>query len=196
MRNTSKTILEYNDSATLTIFTWIYRFVDCVQKDQERLSVTSATLNTVFDAFNISPRFAGFVSRQHMPGSATRFDQSTYKPRQHGRCKCSLYSRFHKIMNPDRHDRDVVLCRNTSELDPRRRDSSRSFSEGGRLETLLFMVQLRSFHREITCSRHGMATVDEKQLPIPLPGKTRFTVTAASNGHSCILCQTSSPENV
>lgn len=58
-------------------------FVDCVQKDQERLSVFSADLRSIFETFDISPRFAGFISRQHMPGSATRFDETTYKPHQH-----------------------------------------------------------------------------------------------------------------
>ena len=188
MRDTSKTISEISDSATLTISSLLYRFVDCIQKDQERLSVTSTVLNTIFDAFNISPRFAGFISRQHMPGSATRFDPSTYKPRQHGRCKCRLNSRFHNIMSPNCPNRDVVLRHNTSQLDPRRRNSPRSFSEGGRLETLILVVMLRSLHWEVTCSRHGMATSNEGQLSVTIPGKTRFTITAASNDPSCILC--------
>ena len=62
-----------------------FRFVDCVQIDEERLSLTSADLRSIFDSFDISPRFAGFISRQHMPGSATQFDHMTHKPDQHGR---------------------------------------------------------------------------------------------------------------
>lgn len=75
----------FNDYSTLTFSFPSSSFVDRIQKDQERLSVTAAVLNAIFDAFDISPRFAGFISRQHMPGSDTRFDPPTYKPRQHGR---------------------------------------------------------------------------------------------------------------
>ncbi len=66
------------------------RFIDCIQKDQEKLSITSKLLRTIFDAYDISPRFAGFISRQHMPGSATEFDKSTFEPSSHGRSVSSL----------------------------------------------------------------------------------------------------------
>ena len=77
----------YNELTNLTRLVRLYRFVDCVQKDQERLSVVSADLRSIFETFDISPRFAGYISRQHMPGSATRFDQTTDKPHRHGRCQ-------------------------------------------------------------------------------------------------------------
>ncbi|CAF9927216.1 MAG: hypothetical protein ALECFALPRED_003648 [Alectoria fallacina] len=58
-------------------------FVDCVPKDKDRLSLISAHLRSIFNTFDISPRFAGYISRQHMPGSATRLDLATSKPHQH-----------------------------------------------------------------------------------------------------------------
>ncbi|CAD6589452.1 MAG: hypothetical protein ASARMPREDX12_003838 [Alectoria sarmentosa] len=58
-------------------------FVDCVPKDKDRLSLISAHLRSIFNTFDISPRFADYISRQHMPGSATRFDPATSKPYQH-----------------------------------------------------------------------------------------------------------------
>jgi len=68
--------------------------VDCVHPDQERLSVTSPVLRTIFDVYRISPRFAGYISRQHMPGNATRFDQNTYQAHQHGSStrSCALHA--------------------------------------------------------------------------------------------------------
>lgn len=181
----------YNDLLILTFSTPTSSFVDCIQKDQERLSVTAGVLNAIFDVFDISPRFAGFISRQHMPGSDTRFDPSTYKPRQHGRFQSGLDTFFHQTTSPNSRERDLVLRRDTIAFDPRRRNSPRLFSKGGGLETLLPVVKIRPVHQEVTCTRARMATSNEGQFPILIPRKTWFIVTAASNGPSCILCSTS-----
>lgn len=46
-------------------------FIDAIAEKPDLLPVTESILRDIFDVFNVSPRFADNLSRQHMPGRAT-----------------------------------------------------------------------------------------------------------------------------
>jgi len=60
------------------------RFIDAIHDDPERLPITSTLLQHLFDVYEISPRFANLIKRQHMPGRALHYDE-TGQPLAYGK---------------------------------------------------------------------------------------------------------------
>ncbi|MCJ1355916.1 MAG: hypothetical protein MMC33_005909 [Icmadophila ericetorum] len=58
-------------------------FLDGIQHDPNRLPITSDRLKLIFSTYNITPRFAGFLARQHVPGRTVYYEKDTQKPLQH-----------------------------------------------------------------------------------------------------------------
>lgn len=71
-----------------------------------------------------------------MPGSDTRFDPLTYKPRQHGRCQSRLNDFFHQTMNPKAATEmwySAVIRSHSTHGDETARDFSRKVADWRRM---------------------------------------------------------------
>ena len=65
-----------------------FRFIDEVQGNSNRLKITSELLNTLFQFYDVSPRFSACLSRQHSPARSVQYDASG-KPTRQGTTKRS-----------------------------------------------------------------------------------------------------------
>lgn len=67
-----------------TAGSWRYSFLDGNENDAERLPITSNALQYVFETYNISHRFAFFLSMQRMAGASMHYETDSTQPRRLG----------------------------------------------------------------------------------------------------------------
>lgn len=64
---------------------WLWHsFLDRIERDPDRLPVTSTLFRQMFDMYNITPFFAGYLSRQLVSSRTIHYDQESRKPQRYG----------------------------------------------------------------------------------------------------------------
>jgi hypothetical protein len=76
---------------TALINDYLTRFIEGSEKDPERLPMESSVFQKMFETYDITPRFADFLTRQHMPGRAVHYVPGSRELARHGMAHATTY---------------------------------------------------------------------------------------------------------